>query len=91
MRGTITTTNSGRTRTGSESRRCRQELLSVVVTVAVMTKSRVDLVMAIGVLGVNTRHGHTTLLALHGRVEMVLDCIVRAAGHMLSHLGPLGS
>lgn len=63
----------------------------VVVTVAVMTKSKVGLVMVIGVLGMDNRHGHTVLLALHGRIEMVLDCIIRAAGHMLGHLGPLGS
>lgn len=63
----------------------------VVVTVAVMTKSRVDMVLVIGVLGMDNRHGHATLLALHGRVEMVFDCIIRAAGHMLGHLGPLGS
>ena len=62
----------------------------VVVTVAVMTMSRVDLVMVIGVFGMDNRHGPTTLLALHGRVEMVLDCIVRTARHMFGHLGPLG-
>jgi hypothetical protein len=34
-------------------------------------------------------HRHATLLALHCGIEMILDCVVRATGHMLRHLGPL--
>lgn len=62
-----------------------------IAVAAVMAKRRVDLVMVIGVLGMDDGHTHAALLALHGRVEMVFDCVVWSPRHMLCHLCPLRS
>lgn len=66
-------------------------IVVAITVVAVMAKSWVNLVMVIRVLGMDDRHTHAALLALHGCVEMVFDCVVRSPGHMLGHLCPFGS